>query len=105
MNTIDRVKQEDNDRVSRLTRNTKSVSIAPKQVHPLLTKGLGPEGLTRRDSSTSFLTRRYSSTSPNLLSSRQSFEKEEPKIEPIKRSIFKAYLLPIFLYKTEGVRV
>ena len=85
MNIIDRVKQEDNDRVSRLTRNTKSVSIASKQMNLLL---------QRRDSNTSFLTRRSSGT--NLLSSRRSLKKEEPKVEPIKRSIFKAYLLPIF---------
>ena len=85
LNTVEKIKREDNDRISRLTRNTKSVNLASKQIHPLL---------QRRDSNTSFLTRRSSGT--NLLSSRRSLKKEESKVEPIKRSIFKAYLLPIF---------
>lgn len=84
MNAIEKQKVEDNNRISRLSRSTKSVSISQKPpVHPML---------QRRDSGASFLTRRNSGT--NLLSSRS--KKEEPVIEPVKRSIFKAYLLPIF---------
>ena len=87
MNAVEKQKIEDNNRLSRLSRSTKSVSISQKAVHPML---------QRRDSGTSFLTRRSSGTNL-LLSSRSSSTKEkEPMIEPVKRSIFKAYLLPIF---------
>ena len=84
MDTVDKVKRDEEDRLARLTRNTKSVSYS-RPTHPLL---------ARKDSGTSFLVRKSSRDVLTSRSSVSSSKKEEAG--PIKRTVVKAYLVPIF---------
>ena len=84
MDTVDKVKRDEEERLARLTRNTKSVSYS-RPTHPLL---------ARKDSGTSFLVRK---SSRDVLTSRSSMStKVKEEAEPIKKTVVKAYLVPIF---------
>ena len=85
MDAIDKMKHEDDERIKRLTRNTKSVSISRPQ-HPIL---------ARKDSGTSFLLRK-NSRDITINTSRTNVSQKKEELEVIKRTVFKAYLLPIF---------
>ena len=85
LDAVEKIKKQDDEKIARLTRNTKSVSYS-RPSHSIL---------ARKESVSSFLVRR---SSRDVLTPRSSMSstKVKEEAEPIKRTVVKAYLVPIF---------